>query len=138
MASVIKDALDYLAGQTANLTRQDSTAGGNTDDKEPDKPGQAEQIGAGSTDARSIANVIFGKADVRIPATILAAGDMYDVTQGCTRLNKLYGMVRDNFYEQASGAVGTRKNRLAMKQQLIADCFRQAEKPKEAVTRKKQ
>jgi len=130
MASFLKEALDYLAGQLANLTKEDETAGGNTDDKNEGKPTQVEQIGAGSTDAHTIANEVF-KPKVRIPALIIAAGDSYDVTQSYTRMNKLYGMTRENFYEQAKSVLETRKNRLAFKQQLISECNKQSEKPKQ-------
>ena len=133
MPSVLKDALDYLAGQVANLTREDDTAGGQTDDKQEGKPTQAEQIGAGTTDGRNIANAVFGKGKVLIPAEIIAAADTYDVTEAATRINKLYGLTRDKFYEQASAAVQTRKNRLSMKQELVSECFRQSEKPKKVL-----
>jgi hypothetical protein len=129
MASFLKDALDYLAGQVANLTKEDDTAGGNTDDKNQGKPTQKELIGAGSTDAKTAANELF-TSGVRIPALLIAAGDTYDLTQSFTRMNKLYGFTRSNFYTQASSNVETRKNRLAFKQKLVSECVKLSEEPK--------
>lgn len=133
MASPLKTILDYLAGQVANLTKSDSTAGGETDDKHQDEPTQVELIGAGSTDARKIANVVFSKDAIRIPAELVINGDSYDVTQSYTRMNKLFGMTRENFYTQAESNVQTRKNRLAFKQQLASDCYKSIEIAKKAI-----
>ncbi len=131
MASFLKDALDYLAGQTANLTKEEDTAQGNTDDKNEGSATQKQMIGAGSTDARTTANELF-TTKVRIPALLIAAGDTYDVTQSFTRMNKLYGTSRSNFYEQATSNVEVRKNRLALKQELVSECVKLSEEPKKA------
>ena len=131
MASTVKTILDYLAGQVANLTKADDTADGETDDKHQDEPTQVAQIGAGSTDARKIANAVFGTG-VRIPAELIVSGDAYDVTQSYTRMNTLYGMTRENFYEQSRSNVQVRKNRLGVKQQITSNVYQQLTEVKQA------
>ena len=127
--SILATTIEYSGGQIANLTKADKTAEGITDDKEPDSPSQVAQIGAGSTDARPVANVLFA-SKVRIPAEIMAAGDFYDMTQAYTRTNEIYSMTREDYYRQAAAAVQTRKNRLALKQELVSNCIRLSEEPK--------
>lgn len=127
--SILATTIEYSGGQLANLTKADKTAEGITDDKEPDSPSQVEQIGAGSTDARPVANVLFA-SKVRIPAEIMAAGDFYDMTQAYTRTNEIYAMTREDYYKQAAAALQTRKNRLTMKQELVSNCIRLSEEPK--------
>jgi len=117
----------------ANLTKEDDTAGGETDDKHEGEPTQAAMIGAGSTDARTIATAAFGTGDVRIPAELIMSGDSYDVTQAYTRMNAIFGMTRENYYSQASAAMQTRKNRLGLKQQLASDISQLVEEPKKAL-----
>ena len=130
MATFIKEAIDYLAGQAANVSKETDTADGNTDDKSGTS--QYSLIKAGSTDARTIANDTF-KPEIRIPALVIAGEDVYDVTQSYTRINKLYDMTRANFYEQSKNAGDIRKKRLEHKQKLIASCVRQSEEPKKSV-----
>lgn len=127
--SLLETTIDYCGGQLANLTKADKTANGTTDDKEADKPSQVAQIGAGSTDARPAANVLFS-SKVRIPAEILATGDFYDTTQGFTRANEIYAMTREDYYAQAKAAVETRKNFLKLKQDMVSNCIRLAAEPK--------
>lgn len=127
--SILATTIEYSSGQLANLTKANKTAEGVTDDKEPDSPSQVEQIGAGSTDARPVANVLFA-SKVRIPAEIMAAGDFYDMTQAYTRTNEIYAMTREDYYKQAAAALQTRKNRLTMKQELVSNCIRLSEEPK--------
>lgn len=127
--SLLSTTIEYSGGQIANLTKSSKTAEGVTDDKDPDSPSQIEQIGAGSTDARPLANVLFA-SKVRIPAEIMAAGDFYDMTQAYTRTNEIYAMTREDYYKQAAAALQTRKNRLILKQELISNCIRLAEEPK--------
>lgn len=127
--SILATTIEYSSGQLANLTKADKTAGGITDDKEPDSPSQVEQIGAGSTDARPVANVLFA-SKVRIPAEIMAAGDFYDMTQAYTRANEIYAMTREDYYKQSAAAVQTRKNRLTLKQELVSNYIRLSEEPK--------
>ena len=133
MASFLKDALDYLAGQAANLTKSNATAGGDTDDKNQGKPTQEEMIGAGSTDARSTANITFGTSKPNIPAELIISGDTYDVTQSYSRMNTIYGMSREAYYKQAENNVQTRKNRLSLKQELVSSVSRLVEEPKKDI-----
>ncbi len=133
MTAILKDSLEYLGGQMANLEIQDKTASGDTDDKHEGEPGQTEMIAAGSTDARKIANNVFGKSKLRIPCEVMATGDVYDVTQGHTRINQLYAMTRADFYKQAASLLATRKNRLERKQRLVSSILRLAEAPKKAM-----
>lgn len=129
MASFLKEAVDYLAGQIANLTKEDDTAYGNTDDKTGER--QVDYIGAGSTDARVIANELF-KSKVRIPAMLIASGDTYDVTQSYTRMNDIYSMTRDSYYKQERGTLQTRKNRLQHKQKIVSEAVKQSEQAQKA------
>lgn len=125
-------AADYAGGQLANLSKADKTAAGETDDKEPDSPGQRELIDAGSTDAREAANIVF-TGNLRVPAELMAAGVFYDMTQSYTRINAIYAMTRESYYSQAETEVKTRKNRLQHKQEIIANCVRLSEEPKKAL-----
>lgn len=127
--SLLETTIEYSGAQLANLTKADKTAEGITDDKEPDEPSQVEQIDAGSTDARPVANVLFA-SQLRIPAEILAAGAFYDMTQAYTRINEIYAMTREDYYKQAAAAVQIRKNRLTLKQGLVSNCLRLSEEPK--------
>lgn len=129
---LLETTIEYCGGQLANLTKADKTAKGTTDDKDPENPSQAAQIGAASTDARPAANTLFA-AKIRLPAEILAAGDFYDTTQAVTRINEIYAMKREDYYAQAAGALEIRKNFLKNKQELVSNCLRLSEEPKKVL-----
>lgn len=133
MSIPLVDSEAYYRICSYNYKKTDDTANGLTADKVPEEPTQTEFIGIESTDARKIANTVFTESLIQTPASILVSGDTYDVTQSRTRINKLYGMTRKDFYKQSSEVVETRQNRIDRKAKIVADTLRITERIQDGV-----
>jgi len=134
MTTMLDEVMAYIGASTSVLQKGESTAGGDTDDKTPDQPGQSAAVASMATDARKIANTVFGGGTLKIPAEVMVMGDMYDITQAQTRLTKLYNFSREDFYRQATESLEPRKTRLAYKQALIMGVIKDVETPRDAQT----
>jgi len=135
MSELVDGILAYVGATTSLLQKGENTAGGETADKTPDQPSQTEGVSAVQTDARKFANAVFARGMAKIPAEMLAMGDMYDMTQALTRISRLYDLKREDFYKEATRELEIRKTRLAYKQSIAVSAVHASEQPKEAQTR---
>lgn len=127
------DLIKYYSAMLGALLKGDDTAAGKTDDKTPEKPGQAQVVMSLETDARKIANTVFSRGVPVIPADALSFSDIYDASQSCTRIAKLYSMTRKDFYNQAAKDKKVRDKRLALKGVMAERLIKAVDKGRDKV-----
>lgn len=106
----------------------DKTANGETDDKREDEAKQVVQIMSGTTDMRDLANSLFTSA-VSFPALTVVGQDLYDMSQGFTRLNTIYLTTRGDYYAQAEKDKDKKLNRLKYKCAVLSAFITPAQAP---------
>ena len=127
----IRFVTEYVDRLSGTLDRDNETAGGQTDDKAPDKTPQVESVGNLGTDARELANVVFGRESAHIPEEDIALADMYDMTQACSRLALLYLETREDSYAQAEKSLEVRKARISRKRRNALQVLRWSNQARE-------
>lgn len=131
MSKLLKSVVEYCKDQLSNLTRETESSVGQTDDTRLDDPSQYKQIQSGTTDAKVMANLLFGKEKIRLPIETTIVSDIYDLTQSCSRMNTIYNMGRSAYYAQGVTSLEPRMMHLARKQQYAARFIRLAKEVKE-------
>lgn len=138
MSKLLVSAVGYCKDQLKNLTRETESSMGKTDDTRLEEPSQLKQIQSGTTDAKVMANLLFGKEKLRLPIETTIVSDLYDLTQSCTRMNQIYNMTRSSYYAQGVTSLEPRLMRLARKQQYAAKFIRLAKEVKEKLGEKEE
>lgn len=119
---------NYLGARMGDVEVADKTANGETDDKREDEAKQVVQIMSGTTDMRDLANSLFTSA-VSFPALTVVGQDLYDMSQGFTRLNTIYLTTRGDYYAQAEKDKDKKLNRLKYKCAVLSAFITPAQAP---------
>lgn len=136
MSKLLKSCVGYCKDQLSNLERETESSMGKTDDTRLEEPSQYKQIQSGTTDAKVLANLLFGKEKLRLPIETSIVSDLYDLTQSCTRMNEIYNMGRSSYYAHGVTSLEPRMMRLARKQVYAAKFIRLAKEVKEMLGEK--
>jgi len=135
LSKITDGIMAYVGGITGLIQKGEDSAGGQTEDQEPDQPTLGEAVSSMETDGRLFANMVFAAGKMQTRASVLAGADMYDLTQASTRLSQLYSFTREQFYQQATDAVGVRKNLMALKQSIAVSAIQASEEPIKSQTK---